>query len=351
MKTNVLKTLMVLIALLAFCIGCSRAAHDPKSMYSPPDFGQISRRHGKDLSAMIASLREAIAKDPKNDELHYVLAHGLRARGDTQGFFHEMNTAISLAPRSSMYRWIIAEGYRRQGNRRAALDNALIAARLGVNDATTMVPGYNKLAADLLNEEGRYQEAERTYEKALAQLSAYAQDIISPIHPDASLLHCARFENEIKHKLSVIREKPALERPTQAWIRKDMPWVPFMFVRDEKTIAASKAYIAKTAPEVRSGKLGGSQIHGFLGSRYLIIDDAQHAVIECLATIELCPKNAIDWQMLGAAYLMQNRLGDAANAYHKAYNLGDKASLTLSQKMLESMRRFDKSRKTLGGRI
>jgi len=208
-----------------------------------------------------------------------------------------MDIAISLAPSKSLYRWVVAINYQKQDKKQAALDNARIAARLGVNDAKNLVPRFNKLTADLLTEEGGYQEAERTYERALAQLSAYAHDI-SPSHSSASQLEWAQFNKEIEHSLSVIRDKLAAERPSQKWIRRDIPWFLFGLEEDKAAIAASKALVVKMAPGLHSGKLGGCSNHSLLGSAYLTIGDVQDAVIESLAAIELDPTHAPDWQTL-----------------------------------------------------
>lgn len=310
--------------------------------------GCSTRQHSAagrgDLDKRIMAQRAAIAIQPKNDELRFQLSQSLAARGDMQGFFHEINRAISLAPHKSRYHWVAAENYKEQGDTKQALNHARIAARLGVNDATDMVPRYNKLVADLLKDMGQYREAERAYEKSLAQLSAYAREIT--LSYKGSGAEWVRFERDVKHDLSLIRKSLDKERPTQAWIQKDMPWFRFGLDNDSKSLAYARANIVKTAPRVRSGELMGASVHSLLASSYLAVADAQNAVIESLAAIELSPKNGIDWQTLAAAYVRQNRLDDAANAFQRSCDLGEKDSCTLSQKMLESMRRFEKYRKT-----
>lgn len=341
--------IVTLLMLLASCLGCGRVVDHSAKKQVRTDSTHVGIHHGtKSSDAVIANLRSQIETQPQNDELRYQLANAYGDRGDMQSFFREMRIAASLAPSKSLYRWVLAINYQKQGNDLDALNNACIAARLGTKDAKNLVPRYNKLAADVLMEKGRYRQAEQTYERALAQLSAYAPEI-SPLGSNASRTDWGKFEDEVKHSLSLIRDKLATQRPTQAWIRKDMPWFLFGVADNAKSLAASKEYIARTAPGARSGKLGklgGAGTHSLLALNYLTIGDAQDAVIESLAAIELDPKRAIDWQTLGAAYVRQNRLGDAANAFQKSCDLGDQDSCTLGQKMQESVRRFQRYRNT-----
>lgn len=239
---------------------------------------------------------------------------------------------MRLAPRNSLYRFVVAKRYQETGNELEAIKNGEIAAKLGIHDAKNLVPLYNKLLGDLLVKQSRYVEAERTYERALAQFSAYA--------PNISMKKFSQDELDIKTRLTEVRQKLAEGRPSQQWIQKDMPWFKFGKSSDKAVLASSKSNVRDLEPKVRAGDLGGAGIHKTLADSYFMVGRTNDAVIEYLAVTELDAKDKDAWQMLGAAYARQNRLGDAANAFLRSCKLGNKYSCDLSQKMLESMRRF-----------
>ncbi len=333
------RLLLVLLASVLFAsaslnAGCGRGNSDSSGEPQTKVVNQ-SEKEAKsvDIDREIARVQEALKKDPENDDLHSDLASLLHAKGDTKGFFSEMDAAVRLAPNESLYRFILAKVYREEGRNEEALENALAAARLESPD-----PRCNMLVGDLLQEKGEYMAAEQRYEKALAQFSVYGVTRWDPLPQDT------------KDALAVVQRGLAAKRPTSEWILNDMPWVKFMVTEDSKLVESVREAIADLEPKVQSYKWRGADVHYRLGGYYAIVGRTQDAMIEQLAAIELNPDNGVYWQLLGEAYLQQNRLYDAARAYEKSCDLGIKASCTLAQKMQESIVRFQRYRAKQPGR-
>lgn len=282
----------------------------------------------------IKDAKDAIAADPNNGGLHYQLASLLQSVGDAKGFVREMTEAIRLEPTNSLYRYVLARYYHSAGNLDQATKCAAKAVALGSKDATNLVAVYSQLLGDVLTEQRRYADAERTYERALAQFSAYVHG--------AYRNRFLQNERDVRAHLAAVRRKLAADRPSQRWIREDMPWFEFGIAPDKRTRAYSESRIRDLAPQIRAGTIAGEGVHKILADSYLAVGKTDDAVVEYLATVELDPKSRLTWRMLGAAYARQGRLGDGANAFLKACSLGDKASCNLSQKMLESSRRFQR---------
>lgn len=288
----------------------------------------------------IASLRRSVTKNPKDVGTRFHLALGLRYVGDNKGFYSEIQKVIAQEPKESLYRYVLADAYRKDKKPDQALENALAAARLGVSGNRGNTPRYNQLVGDIQVERGNLKDAEKAYEKAIAQFSAYAPDIDALIYDKKSRNAWEKESSCLVSKLHKVKYKLNAKRPPLAWIRRDMPWFPIDPSDDKAVRAAAQSEITELAEGVREGRTSGADVHYLLAVSYLSLGNVEEAITEALATIELDRGDSEAWLLLGQSYIHDRRLSDAADAFQMSVVLNNQDAVILAQKMREALTRW-----------
>jgi tetratricopeptide (TPR) repeat protein len=283
--------------------------------------------------------RQMLGREPAQDEVYFYTAQMLQSRRDINGFFAYMNAAAKLNPDNWVYRYALAQQYGAMGRNQYALSNYRLAAQAAQQNDKVVTPLANKAAADTLRAMGRLVEAEKTYEQTLAQFSAYAADpdIKSRTSDKKSQAYWTNARNNTRTSLMAVKQNVTYTRPTTEWVRTAMPWVELTLPRDAKVISAARLRVHKHEAALALRKLSSADAHAQLGSDYMLVGKTEDAIIQFLAAIELDPTRQYTWRDLGGAYLHQNRLADAADAYTRAYTLGETDSGVLAQRMRESL--------------
>ncbi len=126
---------------------------------------------------MVADARKRLAENPNRADLHDQLGVLLRARGNARGAMAEIRAAVRLAPREPHYYGDLGSVQQEAGLPADALKSFQTAARLARGSREKeWAPVYTWQSAQSLESLGRLHEAERWYEIALAQMSAYRPD-------------------------------------------------------------------------------------------------------------------------------------------------------------------------------
>ncbi|MDO8585921.1 MAG: hypothetical protein Q7T82_02670 [Armatimonadota bacterium] len=292
------------------------------------------------VAAAQAELRRTLKREPTPDEVYFLAAQELRARKNTRGFFDFMFAAIRVAPNNWVYRSALGDEFRRTEKKQKAIDSYLAAARVAQSADKAGAAITHKWAADLLRQLGRFPEAERTYERSLAQFSAYAPEIERRMSDDRTRRAWTAARSDAATQLLAVKQKLAKTRPAAQMIAKDLPSVELISTADKGVIEQARARVQRAAPDVRSGLVSGAGAHYLLAADYALIGNDVASVVELLASVELEPKDRQLWRSLGHAYLRQNRLSEAAGALKRACELGDKDSCPLAQKAFDSVSRL-----------
>jgi tetratricopeptide (TPR) repeat protein len=291
----------------------------------------------RELRLAIKQVRNRLHHTPGSGALHFELAGLLKADGNISGYLDQMRSAVQLEPRNYIYRLSLAFTYQELGRKQLALGNYQAAARLSHEQSSSLRDPaiFNRAAAELLQELGRYAEAETTYERSLAQLSAaaFGPDGVSTQDMDSS-------RQAMLRQLGQVRGALAESRPTSSWVRANMPWVESDRPSDTGSAEEAETRLKECERALQTGTIGGALPHYDLGVAYLTVGRLDEAVVELLAAIELEPDRKMAWDELGWAYLLQNRLPDAAQAFDKADKLGLPGSAYYANKVRLGIRQF-----------
>lgn len=285
--------------------------------------GSLTKPVTTDINEIRNSLHKKLERQPTEDEVRFSLALALKSNGDIKGYFREMAEAVRLSPDNHVYRYDLSMVYKKQGDYKQALDNASTAAKLSEkSDMKGYTPMYNELVGDIQKEMGKPLEAEKSYELALAQMSAYAPDVVGALNNPYETVQADR--QALENKLKWVQIELAPTRPTDDWMKQNLPWAESS--PEPQSITFAKSQIKALERKVRSGEISGSGPHLTLGTYYATVGHNNDAVVELLAAFKTAEPEEIDhimWNILGWAYLRQHRLKDATEAFKTSVKLGD----------------------------
>jgi len=252
--------------------------------------GLVGARHLLQRASLrqdAASLRSAIAQNPSDAAPHIYLAHVLGQLGNYQDALKESQTAIRMDPDEPLYHSEFGEVLWRVGKQSDALREFVLAADLGESQGQDkeLASTFSAHAGKVLEEAGRYENAERHYEMALAQLLIVDANLGADPVTAATQPQRAKLRQSVESHLSMVKSRVTPGRPSRDWIVRHI------------------SYLKMDAWK-----------HG----------DTEKEVVEALALTQTSPKSDIGWFNLGWAYLWQGRLDAAADAFDKAHALGDK---------------------------
>jgi len=280
--------------------------------------------------AAIAEARRMLRREPSLDEVYFVAALMLQAEKDSRGFFDFANAAIRLAPDNWVYRSAKADQYRKLGRKQYAIDNYLAAAAAGERGDKPGAPLTRKWAADLLKETGKYQEAEREYEKSLAQFSAYSPEIETRTRDAKSRKSWAAIRGNAMSNLLAVGKKLAAARAPYKVALKDVAAEAIPEVAD-----MVPPEMVQVDADARNVSASPAHAHYLRGTGRGSAGKDVECAIELLAATQLRPENPGYWRALAQAYLRQGRPADAANACRRACALGDSDACALGPRIQE----------------
>lgn len=340
MKTIRLVVIVSLGVMIAM-VGCSKKVHQAPAAAPTPILGMPeSNTSMGEAEKEVMELRSAVHKNPSNVQMRQLLALTLYRIQDVRGGIREMLVASKLAPQDPRLPYLLGRMYEEDEQNEAALEAYRTAVRLAANSPldTEWRPIYSYSLAHMLAKKGDSVQAERRYELALAQLSAYAPEWICSMDRLAETGSLGdHLRSSIEKELSQVRSGLSCKRPSLSKIQAQLSPVE---VPEPVPNAVRSEELLTLESRVRAGEVIGSGAHLALGGQYMKIREVDEAVVQFLAAIELNPRGHMAWYQLGWAYLGQRRLEDAANAFGRAADLGDSGADQLATRVRQASKKL-----------